>query len=69
MFIVPEGTELTPVTTSTIQQGFLEASNVDIVKEMIEMIISFRNYEADSKAIKTQDDSLEQLFNRVGSSR
>jgi len=69
LFIVPEGTEMTPVTTANIQQGFLEASNVDIVKEMIEMIISFRNYEADSKAIKTQDDSLEQLFNRVGSSR
>lgn len=69
LFVVPEGTELIPIETSNIQQGFLEASNVDIVKEMIEMIISFRNYEADSKAIKTQDDSLEQLFNRVGSSR
>ncbi|UCG61961.1 MAG: flagellar hook-basal body protein [Candidatus Zixiibacteriota bacterium] len=67
MFFVPEGVELTPVRTSTIQQGFLETSNVDIVREMIDMIISFRQYEADSKAIQVQDQSLDHLFNRVGS--
>ncbi len=66
MFIVPEGVELTPVRTATIQQGFLETSNVDIVREMIDMIISFRQYEADSKSIQMQDQSLDHLFNRVG---
>ncbi len=67
MYILPEGEELIPATKSTIQQGYLEASNVDIVREMIEMIISFRNFEADSKSISVQDQSLEQLFSRVGS--
>jgi len=67
LFIVPDGEELIPVPKSTIQQGYLEASNVDIVREMIEMIISFRNFEADSKSISVQDQSLEQLFSRVGS--
>lgn len=67
MFIVPEGTALISVTTSTVQQGFLEAANVDIVREMIEMIISFRQYEADSKSLQVQDQSLDHLFNRVGS--
>lgn len=67
MFVVPEGEELIPETKSTIQQGYLEASNVDIVREMIEMIISFRNFEADSKSISVQDQSLEHLFQRVGS--
>jgi len=66
MYVVPEGEELIPSTKSTIQQGYLEASNVDIVREMIEMIISFRNFEADSKSISVQDQSLEHLFNRVG---
>lgn len=66
MFRVPEGMALTPVTTSTVQQGFLETSNVDIVREMIDMIISFRQYEADSKSIQVQDQSLDHLFNRVG---
>jgi len=66
LFIVPENMPLIPVTTSTIQQGFLETSNVDIVNEMVEMMISYRAYEANANAVKTQDDSLEQLFNRVG---
>ncbi|UCE24847.1 MAG: flagellar hook-basal body protein [Candidatus Zixiibacteriota bacterium] len=69
MFVVPEGTPLIPVETSTVQQGFLETSNVDIVREMIDMIISFRQYEADSKAIQMQDQSLDHLFGRVGSRR
>ena len=67
LFVVPEGEELIPASKSTVQQGYLEASNVDIVREMIEMIISFRNFEADSKSISVQDQSLEHLFNRVGS--
>lgn len=67
LFIVPNNVELTQVDKYSIQQGFLENSNVDIVREMIEMIISFRNYEADSKAVQVQDQSLDNLFNRVGS--
>jgi len=66
LFAVPEGSELIPVTKSTIRQGYLEASNVDIVREMIDMIISFRNYEANARALQAQDQSLEHLFNRVG---
>ncbi len=65
-FAVPPGTELKEVPHTTIQQGFLETSNVDIVQEMIDMIISFREYEADAKALQTQDQSLGQLFGRVG---
>ena len=66
LFAVPEGVELIPVTTATIRQGYLEAANVDIVGEMIDMIVSFRTYEANARALQTQDRSLEHLFNRVG---
>lgn len=66
LYLVPEGVELQDASKATIQQGYLEESNVDIVKEMIEMIISFRNFEADSKSVQVQDNSLEQLFSRVG---
>ncbi len=66
MFRVPEGVTLQPAANSTVQQGFLEAANVDVVREMIDMIISFRQYEADSKSIQVQDQSLDHLFNRVG---
>jgi flagellar basal-body rod protein FlgF len=66
LFLVPEGVELIPVTQAEIRQGYLEASNVDVVGEMIEMIVSFRAYEANSRALQAQDRSLEHLFQRVG---
>ncbi len=66
MFAVPEGVEVVAATQPTIAQGYLETSNVDIVREMVEMIISYRDYEANAKAIQSQDASLDNLFNRVG---
>lgn len=65
-YIVPEDAELIPVEKYSIQQGFLEASNVDIVSEMIDMIVAFREYEAGAKSIQAQDQTLENLFRRVG---
>lgn len=65
MFVVEEGTELLPVPGSPIQQGYLETSNVDVVREMVEMIISYRTFEANARSLQAQDKSLEHLFNRV----
>ncbi|MGN7613255.1 flagellar basal-body rod protein FlgG [Magnetococcales bacterium HHB-1] len=42
----------------TIQQGYLEMSNVDMVEEMVQMIASQRAYEINSKSIKTADEML-----------
>lgn len=41
-----------------LNQGFLEASNVDIVEEMISMITAQRAYEINSKTVKTVEDML-----------
>lgn len=65
-FTVPDGVELIPVEKSAIRQGYLEESNVDIVHEMIDMMISYRAYEANAKAVQSQDQSLDHLFRRVG---
>lgn len=65
-FRVPENEELIPAIKCAIRQGYLEASNVNVVKEMVDMIVSYRNFEADAKAIQAQDDSLEKLLNNVG---
>lgn len=65
-FIAPQNVQLIPATNSVIQQGYLEAANVDIVSEMVEMMISYRTYEANANAVRSQDESLSQLFNRVG---
>jgi flagellar basal-body rod protein FlgG len=49
-----------------IRQGFLEASNVNTIRNMVQMIASFRNYEADQKALLSQDDTLQKAVNEVG---
>ncbi len=41
-----------------IHQGYLEASNVEVVEEMVNMIVAQRAYEIASKAIKTAEDML-----------
>jgi flagellar basal-body rod protein FlgG len=42
----------------TLQQRFLEGSNVQIVEEMVRMITAQRAYEINSKAIQTADEML-----------
>lgn len=41
-----------------LEQGFLEASNVDIVEEMVAMIQAQRAYEINSKTVKTVEDMM-----------
>lgn len=44
-----------------IRQGFLEASNVNVVEELVTMIQAQRAYEMNSKAIQTSDQMLQRL--------
>lgn len=41
-----------------LAQGFLEASNVEVVEEMVNMIVAQRAYELNAKVIKTADQML-----------
>jgi flagellar basal-body rod protein FlgG len=43
----------------TIQQGALEASNVNVVEELVDMIETQRAYEVNSKMIKATDEMLQ----------
>jgi len=47
-----------------LYQGYLEGSNVDVVKEMVSMIEAQRAYEINSKAIKTAEE-MYQIENRL----
>lgn len=51
------------VEKSTIVQGYLERSNVQVVDEMVNMIVAQRAYEMNSKAITTSDEMLQQANN------
>jgi flagellar basal-body rod protein FlgG len=52
--------------SGTIKQGYLEQSNVNIVKEMVDMITVMRSYEANQKILQAQDNTLEKAVNEVG---
>lgn len=52
-----------------VEQGFIEQSNVDIVREMVDMISVMRAYEANQKILQAQDGTLEKAVNEVGAVR
>ncbi len=47
----------------TLQQGYLESSNVSVVEEFINMISSQRAYEANTKVVKAADEMYQQVNN------
>ena len=49
-----------------VLQGSLEKSNTAIVSEMVELIHNHRMYDANAKAIQTQDSALDTSVNQVG---
>jgi len=50
----------------SVNQGYLEGSNVSLIKNMVEMISANRTFEADQKALRAQDETLEKAVNQVG---
>jgi flagellar basal-body rod protein FlgG len=53
-----------PVAGSAIEQGYLEASNVDLSQTMVALIDAQRSYEMDSRAIQNQDQMM-QVANQI----
>jgi flagellar basal-body rod protein FlgG len=54
-----------PDGAGTILQGYLEASNTNVVDDMVNMILSQRSYEANSKVIKSADQMMQMANNVV----
>ncbi len=55
----PGGTE----GLGTLQQGYLENSNVDVVTEFVQMVLAQRAYESNSKVIQAADNMYQQVNN------
>jgi flagellar basal-body rod protein FlgG len=55
----PGGTE----GEGTLQQGYLENSNVDVVTEFVQMVLAERAYESDSKVVKAADNMYSDVNN------
>lgn len=52
--------------TGSINQGYTEQSNVNVVSEMVDMITVTRAYEAGQKVMQTVDNMLEASCNSIG---
>lgn len=49
-----------------VVQGRLENSNVDSVKEMVEMMTLYRSYESSQRMVRAYDESIGKAVNEVG---
>ena len=59
-------TKMRPASpTSALKQGFLESSNVNVVKEMVSMISIMRAYETNQKMMQSEDDATGKAVNEV----
>ncbi|ARA94809.1 flagellar basal-body rod protein FlgF [Rhodothermaceae bacterium RA] len=54
------------VPTPDLRQGFVESSNVDVIREMTDMITHFRLFESQQKVIQTLDQVLGQVSRDLG---
>ncbi|MCE3009811.1 MAG: flagellar basal-body rod protein FlgF [Proteobacteria bacterium] len=61
--------ETTPAPAASLKQGFLEMSNVNVVKEMTDMIQTTRIFESTQKAISAYDQMADKVVNQVGNTR
>jgi len=53
----------------SVRAGALEGSGVDPARTMVDMIASFRAFEAGQRVVRTIDDTLQKAANTVGSMR
>lgn len=58
-----------PAEDSTVEQGFLEAANVDVVSEMVNMIEAMRAFEAYQKMISGSFEQDKKAIAEVGAPR
>jgi flagellar basal-body rod protein FlgG len=69
----PTGSSGNPITDTpggssgvgTLQQGYLEGSNVNVVEEFVQMILAQRAYESNSKVVHAADDMYSQINNMI----
>lgn len=62
MYIAIDGANAQEATCK-VYQGYLEASNVNVIDEMVEMITVSRDYESNQKIIQSIDSTLETAVN------
>ncbi len=62
MFRAPDGVEATPAEQISVRQGYREQSNVNVVKEMVDLITVSRMYEMNFTSMQKSGDAKDELF-------
>ncbi len=60
------GSAIIPAGGTTVKQGSLEGSNVDLADQMVEMLQISRSYEANQRIVQMLDETLGKAVNDVG---
>ncbi|ARD48810.1 flagellar hook-basal body protein [Sporosarcina sp. P33] len=66
VFTTADGLPLPAGGTYSMQQGYLEDSNVDAARSMTDMLTAYRAFEANQKVLQAYDRSMEKAVNEVG---
>jgi flagellar basal-body rod protein FlgF len=61
-FVTAPGVDMVEVEEPLVLQGYLEASNIQPLREMIDLVSISRAYEANQKMIQTRDQLLERVL-------
>jgi flagellar basal-body rod protein FlgF len=65
-FMPTAGASPEPVTQPELLQGYLESSNVTPLREMVDLVLISRAYEANQKIITTIDEQMQKTLDALG---
>jgi flagellar basal-body rod protein FlgF len=65
-YFLANGQEPEPVATPELMQGYLEGSNVAPLREMVDMVLISRAYEANQKIISSFDETMGKTLDSLG---
>lgn len=65
-FLAGAGVQPVPVDTPELMQGYLEGSNVTPLREMVDMVLISRAYEANQKIITAADQTMQKMLDALG---
>jgi flagellar basal-body rod protein FlgF len=66
MFLATPGSGMQEVEEPELMQGYLEQSNVQPLREMVDLVLISRAYEANQKMITTIDQQMEKALQALG---
>lgn len=69
LFVAPRGVQPLMAVDYQVKQGWLEKANVDVTRELVDVLAVLRAYEANQKVIQAIDQALGKSVNELGSIR